>query len=72
MRSFNPAGDRVGIHPGIIRATLMIITGLTAAFVFNINMLLAAFWSEWLISREKTKGTFAWLRACPIGSPMRS
>lgn len=37
-----------------------------ASAVFNFNFLLAAFWSEWLISREKAKGTFAWLRACPV------
>lgn len=39
---------------------------LLASAIFNFNFLLAAFWSEWLISREKVKGTFAWLRACPI------
>lgn len=37
-----------------------------ASAVFNFNFLLAGFWSEWLISREKTKGTFAWMRACPV------
>jgi ABC-type transport system involved in multi-copper enzyme maturation permease subunit len=37
-----------------------------AGLVFNFNLLLAGFWSEWLISREKSKGTFAWLRSTPI------
>lgn len=34
--------------------------------LFNFNVLLAGFWGEWLISREKTKGTFAWLRATTV------
>ena len=37
-----------------------------AAAVFSFNLLLAGFWGEWLITREKTKGTFAWIRACPV------
>ncbi len=37
-----------------------------ASAAFNFNFLLAGFWSEWLISREKVKGTFAWLRASPV------
>ena len=37
-----------------------------ASAVFNLNFIIAGYWSEWLISREKTKGTFAWLRACPV------
>lgn len=36
----------------------------TAAFSFN--LLLAGFWGEWLITREKSKGTFAWIRSCPV------
>jgi hypothetical protein len=31
------------------------------ALVFNINFLLALLWSEWLITRERSKRTFAWL-----------
>lgn len=37
-----------------------------AAAVFSFNLLLAGFWGEWLITREKTKGTFAWIRSCPV------
>jgi ABC-type transport system involved in multi-copper enzyme maturation permease subunit len=38
-----------------------------AVFVFNVNFVAAAFlWGDWLISREKTKGTFAWLRSTPV------
>lgn len=37
-----------------------------ATAMFGFNFVLAGFWSEWLITREKTKGTFAWLRACPV------
>ena len=37
-----------------------------AALMVNFNVLLAGFWSEWLISREKTKGTFAWLRETTV------
>ena len=39
---------------------------VVATAVFNFNFLLAGFWGEWLISREKVKGTFAWLRASPV------
>ena len=35
--------------------------------VFLVNAMAASFWGEWLISREKTKGTFLWLRTLPIG-----
>lgn len=37
-----------------------------ASAVFSFNLLLAGFWGEWLITREKTKGTFAWIRSCPV------
>lgn len=37
-----------------------------ATAVFSFNLLLAGFWGEWLITREKTKGTFAWIRSCPV------
>jgi hypothetical protein len=36
------------------------------SFVFNANLVVAPLWSEWLVSREKTKGTIAWLRTLPI------
>jgi hypothetical protein len=35
-------------------------------FVFNVNFLISLLWGEWLVSREKTKGTLAWLRALPL------
>lgn len=34
--------------------------------IFTFNFLLAGFWSDWLISREKAKGTFAWIRSSPV------
>ncbi len=35
--------------------------------VFNLNFILAALvWSDWLISRERSKRTFAWLRTMPV------
>lgn len=36
------------------------------AFVSNLNFLCALLWGEWFVSREKTKGSFAWLRTLPI------
>lgn len=41
------------------------VDGLATA-LFGFNLLLAGFWGEWLITREKTKGTFAWIRSCPV------
>lgn len=37
-----------------------------ASLLFNVNFLLTGLWGEWLVSREKTKGTFGWLRSLPI------
>jgi hypothetical protein len=38
-----------------------------AVLIFNTNFLSASFiWGDWLISREKTKSTFAWLRSMPL------
>jgi hypothetical protein len=34
--------------------------------VFNLNFLMALLWGDWLISREKLKGTFGWLRTLPV------
>lgn len=39
---------------------------ILASAVFMFNFLLAGYWGEWLITREKTKGTFAWLRSSPV------
>ncbi|MDQ3170619.1 MAG: hypothetical protein M3Q55_10825 [Acidobacteriota bacterium] len=66
-------GQDIGLTQGAIVALLALAAHLkpsdastTAALVVNFNMVLTLFWGEWLISREKTKGTFAWLRASPI------
>ena len=37
-----------------------------AGFVFNMNMLAPLLLSEWLITRERTKRSFAWLRSLPV------
>jgi len=37
-----------------------------AVLVFTLNYLLAGYWGEWLVSREKGKGTVAWLRSLPV------
>ncbi len=36
------------------------------AFLFNMNFLFAGYWGDWLVSREKLKGTSAWLRSLPV------
>ena len=36
------------------------------AFVCNLNLLLPLLWSDWLITRERSKRTFAWLRGLPV------
>lgn len=35
-------------------------------FVFSLNFLLAGYWGDWFVSREKVKGTVAWLRSLPV------
>ena len=40
--------------------------GPRVAFVFNANLLLTLMWSDWLITRERSKRTFAWLRGLPV------
>ena len=74
-------GKDVRIHwKGIAaaHAGVVAITGLGIAFgnpqedtvvlgfVSNLNFLGALLWGEWFVSREKTKGSFAWLRTLPI------
>ncbi len=39
---------------------------VNVSLVFNVNFLIAILWGEWLVSREKTKGTLAWLRTLPV------
>jgi hypothetical protein len=34
--------------------------------IFNLNFLMALLWADWLITREKLKGTFGWLRTLPV------
>ena len=40
--------------------------GPRVTFVGNLNLLLTLLWSDWLITRERSKRTFAWLRALPV------
>ncbi len=40
--------------------------GPRSSFVFSMNLLLTLLWSDWLITRERSKRTFAWLRALPV------
>ena len=40
--------------------------GPRVSFVFNVNLLLTLMWSDWLITRERSKRTFAWLRGMPV------
>ena len=40
--------------------------GPRVSFVFNLNLLLTLMWSDWLITRERSKRTFAWLRGLPV------
>ena len=42
--------------------------GALPAFVSNVNFLAALLWGEWFVSREKTKGSLAWLRTLPISA----
>jgi len=35
-------------------------------FLYYINFLMAGFWGDWFVSREKVKGTAAWLRSLPL------
>jgi hypothetical protein len=37
-----------------------------AALVTSLNFILMLLWGDWLVSREKTKGTIAWLRTLPV------
>ena len=40
--------------------------GPLLGLVTNLNFFCAMLWGEWFVSREKTKGSFAWLRTLPI------
>ena len=37
-----------------------------SGFVFNVNMFFSILISEWLITRERSKRSFAWLRSLPV------
>lgn len=41
-------------------------SGAAFALLVNCNWMTALAWSEWLVSREKTKGTIGWLRSLPV------
>ena len=49
-------------------ATQVISSGVgpRLAFVFNVNLVLTLLWSDWLVTRERSKRTFAWLRTLPL------
>ena len=34
--------------------------------ILSLNVIMVLIWSDWLVSREKTKGTIAWLRTLPV------
>jgi hypothetical protein len=36
--------------------------------ILNLNLVMVLVWGEWLVSREKTKGTIGWLRTLPVPS----
>ena len=40
--------------------------GPRLTFVVNVNFLLTLVWSELLVTRERTTGTFSWLRTLPV------
>ena len=40
--------------------------GPRVSFVFNVNLLLTLMWSDWLITRERSTRSFAWLRGLPV------
>lgn len=42
--------------------------GAEHGLVLNLNGLGAMVWSEWFVSRERSTGTFGWLRTLPIAS----
>ena len=40
--------------------------GPRVSFVINLNLLLSLLWCDWLVTRERSKRTFAWLRGLPV------
>ncbi|MEO8076123.1 MAG: hypothetical protein ABI818_07325 [Acidobacteriota bacterium] len=36
------------------------------SLIVNLNFILVLVWGDWLVSREKTKGTIGWLRTLPV------
>lgn len=40
--------------------------GALVSLVCNLNLILALLWGDWLVSREKLKGTFGWVRTLPV------
>jgi hypothetical protein len=51
---------------GLAGWTRPVGAGSLMSLAFNLNFLAAMYWGEWLVSREKVKGTFGWLRTLPI------
>lgn len=39
-----------------------------AGLILNLNLVMVLVWGDWLVSREKTKGTIGWLRTLPVTS----
>jgi hypothetical protein len=39
---------------------------VVVSFFFSMNFLFAGYWGDWFVSREKLKGTSAWLRSLPV------
>jgi hypothetical protein len=37
-----------------------------ASLITSLNFILMMLWGDWLVSREKTKGTIGWLRTLPV------
>lgn len=64
------AGVTLSIVLAIYLAGIVAADGSRAseptALIFNLNLLASLFWGEWLVGREKTKGTLHWLRSMPI------
>ncbi len=40
--------------------------GPRVGLVFNVNIVLTLLWSEWLVTRERSKRTIGWLRTLPV------
>jgi len=65
-------GKAIGLTDGLMLAFIWFASRFKSdtealfLLIFNINFLMALLWGDWLISREKLKGTFGWLRTLPV------